>query len=475
MKLPELAFGTDGWRGVIAREATFETFRRLARAAASRYRAGDFGPGDRSRIVVGHDTRFLSEEFAGATAEVFAKAGVDVVIADRPIPTPAVSYHVRRLGLSGGVAVTASHNPADYNGFKLKAHYGGSASPELYRRVERELDRPFPPSARPGRIRRTDLCSPYRRALGRLVSRPAIRRAGLRILDDAMHGAAGDGLEEILGGGRTRVKGYRTERDTLFGNGHPEPIARNLAETARLVRREGFDLAVATDGDGDRLGVLDSRGAFVPASRVLALLVLHAFRVRKSTGGIARTFSTSLLLDRIAARLGVPLHETAIGFKYIAALMISGRVAVGGEESGGYGFSFHLPERDGTLSALLLAENLALTSRTLDGALADLDREFGRFEYARRDLYLPVETIRAFLAATRRRPPRSVAGRRVTGLRAKDGIKLLFDGRGWLLLRLSGTEPMVRLYCEHEDPAAPAEILSRAEQHLRKFERAGLP
>jgi phosphomannomutase len=468
LNLIPLNFGTDGWRGVIAREATFETIRRLARAAASRYRAGDFGPGDRSRILVGHDTRFLSEEFAAAASEVFAGAGIDVVLTDRPIPTPAVSHHVRRLGLAGGVAVTASHNPAEYNGFKLKAHFGGSAPPGLYRRVEEEIDRPCPGSRRAGRIRKENLSGPYRAALGRLVDRARIRRAGLRLLADAMHGAAGDGLAEILRGGATRVESFRADRDALFGHGHPEPIARNLTETARRVQDGEFDFAAATDGDGDRLGVLDARGGFVSPHRILALLVLHAFRVRGLSGGIARTFSTSLLIDRIAEKLRAPVFETGIGFKYVAELMISGKAAVGGEESGGYGFSFHLPERDGTLSALLLAEHLAATRRSLSEALDALDREFGRLEYARRDILLPSDEAAAFLEETRRRPPRAIAGRRVTGVRVRDGVKLLFGGQGWLLLRLSGTEPMIRLYCEHADPAAPEEILSRAEERLRR-------
>ncbi len=283
-----------------------------------------------------------------------------------------------------------------------------------------------------------------------------------------MHGAAGDALERIVGPGRTRIESFRANRDVNFGGGHPEPIAANLAAAAGRVRG-GFDLAVATDGDADRLGVLDSRGRFVPAHRILALLILHAFRGRGAFGGIAKTFSTSLLIDRIGKALGVPVHETDIGFKHVADLMISGKVAVGGEESGGYGFAFHLPERDGTLAALLLLESLARTGRSLDRALADLDSEFGRFEYGRRDLYLPVERIRRFLAHVAARPPRAVAGQRVTGCRERDGVKLLFGERGWLLMRLSGTEPMIRLYCEHEDGRLCEAILGRAQERLNRF------
>ena len=469
MTPPPLVFGTDGWRGVIADDATFETFHRLARAAASVYGRGAFGPGDRRTIVVGHDPRFLSEDFAGTVADVFAQAGVGVLLTDRPVPTPAVSWQLHRLGLSGGIAITASHNPARYNGFKLKASFGGSAPPELYEAVRREIDRPQRPARRQAAVERRDLETGYRQALGALVDLEAIRGAGFRVLADAMHGAAGDGIERIAGGGATTIESFRARRDVYFGGGHPEPIGANLAAAGRRVREGRFSLAVATDGDADRLGVLDSRGEFVSAHKVLALLILHAFRHRGARGGIAKTFSTSLLIDRVGAALGVPVRETGIGFKYIADLMISGEVAVGGEESGGYGFAFHLPERDGTLAALLLLEHLARTGRTLERAVADLDAEFGSFAYGRRDVYLPVERIRRFLGHVAAHPPRSVAGERVTGSREGDGVKLLFGERGWLLMRLSGTEPMIRLYCEHEDGRRCEAILSRAQDRLTRF------
>jgi phosphomannomutase len=461
--------GTDGWRGVIAEGCTFAAIRRLAGAVARVWPG--LPRGDASRIVVGHDTRFFSPEFAAAAAEVLAAAGIDVLLTDRPIPTPAVSYHVRRLKLAGGVAITASHNPAIYNGFKLKADYGGSASPELYSEVDRERraqgrDRA---AARSGRVERLDLAGPYREALAGLVDLPAIRRAGLTVLADAMHGAAANLPAEIVGHGATRVLPFRSERDVLFGGVHPEPIAANLGEAAARVRETGCDLAVACDGDADRLGVLDRRGDFVSPHRVLALLLLHAFRRRGLSGGVARTFSTSLLIDRICEKLGVPLHETAIGFKYVADLMNSGRAVAGGEESGGYAFAFHLPERDGVLNALLLIESLAVERRDLDAALAALSSEFGDFAYARRDIGLPVEAIRGFLDDVSRNPATRVGGERVTAVTDKDGVKYAFAGRGWLLHRLSGTEPLIRLYCEHEEAARVEQILDEAVARLKTF------
>jgi phosphomannomutase len=465
LKIP---FGTDGWRGVIADTCTFPEIRRIARATA-RWYASSGGPGDAGRIVIGHDPRFLSPEFALAAAEEFAAAGIDVLLGDRPVPTPAVSWHVRRLGLKGGVAITASHNPGRYNGFKVKAHFGGSAPPETYVAISDQSDLPPLAGPRIGRIEASDLLGPYAERLKELVDLPAIRSAGLSVLSDSIHGAAGELIPALLAGGRLSVTGFRTARDPLFGGVHPEPIAENLEASAVLVRERGLDLAVAQDGDADRLGVLDAEGRFVSPHQVLALLLLHAFRRRGLQGGIAKTFSTSFQIDRVAKALGAPLIETGIGFKYVAERMNRGEAAAGGEESGGYAFAFHLPERDGVLSALLLIESLAVSGRTLAQARAELAAEFGRFEYGRRDVRLPVETIRRFVASVRDLPPPAVAGEPVTAVLDLDGVKYVFGERGWLLHRLSGTEPLVRLYCEHEDAETMRSILDEAESRLRSF------
>jgi phosphomannomutase len=463
-----IPFGTDGWRGVIAGDCTFEEVRRIAAATARVYVSGT-GPGDRRRIVVGHDTRFFSPEFASSVAEVFARAGIDVLLTDRPIPTPAVSFHVVRLGLAGGVSITASHNPASYNGFKVKAHFGGSAPPELYAEISASADRAPPDAAQPGRIETVDLVGPYRAGLASRLDLDAIRAAGLTVLADAMHGAAGTLVADIAAGGSTHVVSFRAERDVLFGGVHPEPIAANLSAASREVVSRRLHLAVAHDGDADRLGVLDGRGDFVSPHRVLALLLLHAYRRRGLAGGIAKTFSTSLLIDRVAKKLGVPLFETAIGFKHVAELMNRGDVSAGGEESGGYAFAFHLPERDGVFNALVLLESLAQTGLDLDAALRELDAEFGSFAYGRRDVYLPVPVIAAYLEAVASDSATEIGGARVTGVVEKDGVKYALGADGWLLHRLSGTEPMVRLYCEHADGKVVDRVLEEAESRLRDF------
>jgi phosphomannomutase len=392
-----------------------------------------------------------------------------VLLTDRPIPTPAVSHHVRRLGLAAGVAITASHNPAHWNGFKIKASFGGSAPPEQYAAVDKGLGSMPPAASRAGQVEIADLSTPYRDHIASLLDVGAIRGVGMVVVADAMHGAAGSLVADIAGGGKTRVVSFRSERDVLFGGIQPEPIAQNLTATAARVEAARAGLAVANDGDADRLGVLDHRGRFVSPHRILALLLLHAFRRRGLTGGIAKTFSTSILIDRIAAALHSPLIETPIGFKYIAELMTRGEASAGGEESGGYAFGFHLPERDGVLNALLVIESLALSGYDLDTALAGLAREFGEFAYSRRDVYLPVPVIGEFLSDVKIHPPSTLSGNTVTGVADKDGIKYLLGDRGWLLHRLSGTEPMIRLYCEHEDEAAVERILDEAHARLISF------
>lgn len=467
--LPPIVFGTDGWRGRIARDLTFSTVQRVVDAAAAwNVSPTNTDPGDPWTVPLVHDTRFLSPELATESAARLASQGFRVLLTDRPVPTPCASWHVRSRGLRSGLAITASHNPALWNGLKVKSWFGGSATPATYGAVARCADRPLPP--RPGgAVQRADLRRAYGEAVAAGVDLDAIRRAGLRVLFDAIHGAAGTLLEEIVGPGHpTSVTTLRGARDPLFGGVNPEPIPEHLAASRAELERARYDVVLASDGDGDRLGVLDAGGAFVTPHRVLALLT-ESLTVRgRISGGVAKTFSTSLLVDRVAARLGVPLFVTPIGFKYIAEKMMSGEVAIGGEESGGLGVSFHLPERDGVLSALLVLETIAHSGGSFDDLLKKQDAAYGAFAYGRRDLHLAVPLLEAYVESLKVAPPASRAGQAVTGVADLDGVKLLFGERGWLLHRLSGTEPVIRIYAEHEDPAVVDALLAETEAELRQ-------
>ncbi|HMA29050.1 MAG TPA: phosphoglucomutase/phosphomannomutase family protein [Thermoanaerobaculia bacterium] len=464
-----IVFGTDGWRGLIARDLTFDAVRRVVTAAAAwTIDPANVEPGDPWTLPIVFDNRFLSPELAAESATLLASHGFRVLLADRPVPTPCASWHVASRGLRAGLAITASHNPALWNGVKVKSSFGGSATPDTYEAIARAVDTPLPGKAG-GSVETLDLATPYRHALAELVDLDAIRGAGLRVLFDAIHGAAGTLLESIVGTGHpTTVVSLRTNRDPLFGGVNPEPIPENLAAAQQALATGRFDFALASDGDGDRLGVLDASGRFVTPHRVLALLA-ESLTVRgRIRGGIAKTFSTSLLLDRVASHLGVPLHVTPVGFKHIAAKMLSGDVAIGGEESGGLGVAFHLPERDGVLSALLVLEAIAHSGGTLEKIAARQDATYGALAYGRRDLHLPAPVLRAFVEKLRSDPPPSRCGERVTGVDDMDGVKLLFGRRGWLLHRLSGTEPIIRIYAEHEDPALIEKLLDETEASLAK-------
>jgi phosphomannomutase len=472
MSRPPIVFGTDGWRGQIARDLTFASVERVVDAAA----AWNVSPentdrGDPWAVPLVHDTRFLSPELAAEAAARLASQGFRVLLTDRPVPTPCASWHVHAAGSRAGLAITASHNPALWNGVKVKSWFGGSATPATYDAVARHADRPLP--ARPGgAVEKANLRRPYAQAIAARVDLDAIRRAGLNVLFDAMHGAAGTLLEEIVGAGHaTSVTTLRGTRDPLFGGVSPEPIPVHLGASHEALRRARFDVALASDGDGDRLGVLDSGGRFVTPHRILALLAESLTTRGRLSGGIAKTFSTSLLLDRVAARLGVSLFVTPIGFKHIAEKMMTGEVAIGGEESGGLGVSFYLPERDGVLSALLVLEAIATSGGSFDALLTKQEETYGSFAYGRRDLHLPTPVLNAFVASLRSAPPEKRAGQAVTGLADLDGVKLLLGERGWLLHRLSGTEPVIRIYAEHEDPAVVDALLAETEADLRR--RAG--
>lgn len=447
-----IRFGTDGWRAIIGEEYTFENVRRVAQATAEQWQAE---AGRRTpTVVVGYDSRFLSDRFAQATAEVLAGNGCHVWLSDRPVPTPLVSFTIKAKRLLGGVMITASHNPPAYNGFKVKAHFAGSIDPAMARRIEERLGKqpvqrvPFDEAARRRLVERMDLTRDYLRFLPTFLDLRTIRRAKLRLLVDTMHGVGRGYVARLIAGGRCRVTAIRDAYDPLFGGVNPEPIPSNLAPAIAAMRHERFDLGVINDGDADRIGALHPSGAFVNPGQILALLLLHLVEDRGWRGGVVRTISNTTLIDRMAAAYRLPLHETPVGFKYICQLMLTHEILIGGEESGGIGITRYLPDRDGVLLALLLIELLAQRGQSLAQIWRGIERRFGRLATERMDLAIAPTRRDAALERLRRHPPTRLLGESLADVNTVDGVKLIARDQSWLLFRPSGTEPILRIYAE---------------------------
>ncbi len=368
--MDKIKFGTDGWRGLIADDFTFANVRRVAAAVAAYVRA----EGEPSRgLVVGYDTRFLSAQSARAAAEAVASLGVPVALADRATPTPALSYAVAARKAAGGIMITASHNPYRWNGLKFKAPYGGSAEPAIIRRIEVHLHK-LGRSGRPAfrrkaaRIQTADLIAPYLERLKKLVNLERIRASGRKFVIDPMYGAAQGCLARLFDEAGVSYQEIHARHDPLFPGLNPEPIEPHVSDLRHAVVAGQFDAGFAMDGDADRVGAIDRNGTFVNSHKIFSILLKHLVEDLKLRGEVVKTISTTSMIDKLAAKYDLPLHVTPVGFKYICALMLTRDVLIGGEESGGIGIKGHLPERDGMLNSLLLAEVIAERNRTLGEA-----------------------------------------------------------------------------------------------------------
>jgi phosphomannomutase len=445
-----IQFGTDGWRGIIAEDFTFANARTVAEAI-SRYVVRGEEP--RQGVIVGYDHRYASDSVARQVAEVVSSTGTPVCLADRPCPTPAISYLVRSRSAAGGIVITASHNPYYWNGIKYKASYGSSALPSIVAQIEKELQfveasriPHLPP--RPELIEPIDPRKPYLDALEKLVDWERIRKAKFRFAFDAMHGSAAGLLTELFQRNGAECLEIRGTRDPRFGGAHPEPIEPHIAPLQRAVTTGKYGAGFAADGDGDRIGAVDRTGAFVDPHQIFALLVWHLAGTRNLPGAVAKTFSVTKLIDKLAAKLGRNLHEVPIGFKYICELMLEKNILIGGEESGGIGTSLYLPERDFTVSALFLAELMAWHGKTLGELLGELHREFGEHHYGRVDLDVSPRQIEKAIAWFSDGNCKKILQWPVKLREDMDGIKLYFGDADWVMLRASGTENLLRVYSE---------------------------
>ena len=446
----DIKFGTDGWRGEFAEDFTVENVRKVAHAMA-RYvvRAERAERG----VFVGYDTRFGSERFARVAAETVAATGTPVWLAKDALPTPALSLVVRLRGAAGGIQITASHNPYQWNGVKYKASYGSSASPAIVGQIEAELARvmregvpALPPRA--GLIHSFDGRAPYLVTLSRLVDWERLRASKLRFLVDPMHGAGRGLLRDLFRMRKIEAGEIRGTRDPMFGGVNPEPIEPNVEALQKAVREGGYDAGFAMDGDADRIGAVDCDGTFVTPHQIFSILLWHLAGTRKIAGDVAKTFSTTKMVDKIAAKFGRKVWETPIGFKYISERMLESDILLGGEESGGIGTKLHLPERDASVNALLLAEVMAWHGKRLGELVAMLEREFGEHHYGRVDLTLAEGQKEKALAYFADEKLKKLLEWHVVRRENLDGVKMYLGDAGWALVRASGTERMLRVYAE---------------------------
>lgn len=450
---PNIKFGTDGWRAVISESFTFDNLKCVSQAIADYYNLRLEKP----RMAVGFDTRFLSGRYAGIVADVLSENGIDVQLSDQPVPTPALSFAVKQRKCDAGIMITASHNPPEYNGLKIKTAQGGAAGVEITKEVERLIgEGPQVKKEQKGLISTVDLTQDYVKFLRKYIDLKRIKNANFKVLVDPMHGSGNGFIAEVLKGAKAKLEFTRRDINPSFEGLRPEPVLENLLATQALLKKGKYDLCLVLDGDADRIAAFTGEGEFINPQKVLGLLILHLACDRKMSGGVVKTIVGTNMLDNITGKLGLKLHETPVGFKYISELMIKDDILVGGEEAGGMGFKDYIPERDGSLAGLLLLEMMAFRKKPMSKILAEMEREFGRYYYLRDDLKLknPNVDIHKFKSV------KKLLDKDVVEIKDYDGVKLISSDGSWLMFRGSGTEPIMRVYAESKSPKKTKELLA---------------
>jgi len=465
----KITFGTDGWRGIIAKNYTFDNVKICAAALASyllnknRKKLKIYAKSDKKScfnahfqgakkgVVVGYDTRFMSDKFAKTTAEVLSSYGIPVFLSETIAPTPAVSWSILQKKASGGVVITASHNPPEYNGFKFKAEYGGSGLPEIMNAIESKINYKMVfKKPRPQIIKKIDLITPYLKQLHNFVDFEKINKLKAKVVVDAMHGASSNLFDKLFEKSKSlKIIPIRNDFNPSFGGVSPEPLDKNLQPLKKTVLSQKADIGFAFDGDGDRIGAYDRYGNFLSSHHIFLILLWHLVKNKKMTGKAVKTFSTSEKVKLLAEKLGTTFIETPIGFKYICELMLSDNILIGGEESGGIGIKGHMPERDAMLCALLMLEAMASSKMQIHEIMDDIYSLAGKFYYERIDLKLKSLQIKnKIMTHLKNNPPKLFAGEKIKELKTLDGVKYMFDDNSWILFRPSGTEPLLRVYAE---------------------------
>jgi alpha-D-glucose phosphate-specific phosphoglucomutase len=466
-----IKFGTDGWRGVIDEDFTLPNARLVAQAIARYVVRGEDA---RKGVLIGYDHRHLSEEVAAAVADVVSSTGTPVWLTDKPCPTPVISLLVRQRQAAGGVVITASHNPSRWNGIKYKASYGSSALPSIVAQIEKELAIVLAnglPSLPPRKelIQPLEPRAPYLDTVEKLIDWERLRKAKFRFVADPMYGSAAGLLHELFTRNGVVCDEIRGTRDPNFGGIHPEPIEPHIDGLRKAVLKGKYDAGLAADGDGDRIGAIDRDGSFINPHQIFALMVWHLIGTRNLPGDIAKTFSVTKLIDKLAAKYSRKLYEVPIGFKYICELMLERNILIGGEESGGIGTSLYLPERDATVSALLLAELMAWHGKSLGELINALHTEFGEHHYGRVDLDVKPGQKERAVGYFSDEKLKKLADLKITRRENLDGIKIYLDGFGWAMVRASGTENLLRLYSETSDRATTRRVLQVVAETVQKL------
>lgn len=449
--MKEIKFGTDGWRGIISLDFTFDNVKKVAQAIADYTKELKE---EKKSIIVGYDNRFLSSKYAETIACILAGNGLKVYLVSESVSTPTLSLAVKEKKCSGGIMITASHNPPIYNGIKIKGSYGGSATPEIIQKIEAKLNQneikeiSLEKGLSSQEIEIVNIISPYLTLLKNKIMYEKIKKQKYKIIVDTMYGTGKDIIAKILDGTNCKVITLHNIDNPGFGGLTPEPLKVNLTELIEKVKQEKADLGLATDGDGDRIGVISSEGEFIDANHIFALLLLHLIRNKKWQGKVIKTISTSSLINAICQKYNFPSIEVPVGFKYICELMIKDDILIGGEESGGFGFKNYIPEKDGILSGLLLLEMMAIQNKSINEILKEIEGEFGQYKSSRIDLkcdFLKINKLKCWL---KENTPQKICNILVKEKNDLDGTKFILEDNSWLLLRSSGTEPLLRIYAE---------------------------
>ncbi|MGB8708080.1 MAG: phosphoglucomutase/phosphomannomutase family protein [Dehalococcoidia bacterium] len=468
-----IKFGTDGWRAVIAEDFTFDNVRACAQGVADYLKRAKLSE---RGLVIGYDTRFASEDFAAAAAEVIAGNKIKVNLCSKAAPTPVISYAVTATKSAGGIIITASHNPARWNGFKFKDDLGASAPSEVAAEIERNANEahsvgevkqiPLADILNSKLVTYFDPDPVYFKQLQRLIDLETIRRSPLKVMVDSMYGAGIGYFTELLQGGKIEVIPINGERNPSFPGINPEPIAKNLAKLSSLIMEQKANVGIANDGDADRIGIVDEKGNFINQLQVFALLVLYFLEVRGERGAIVKTLSDTMMIDRLGKLFNVPVYETPVGFKYVAPLMVEKNALIGGEESGGYGFRGHVPERDGILAGLYFLDFMIKTGKTPSQLLEYLFSKVGPHYYDRIDVHIAEDERQKYTDKLAKSSIKSIAGTEVSRVDTTDGYRYILSDDSWLLIRFSGTEPLIRIYAEGHSPEEVQKLLDSGKKLL---------